>query len=345
MLLHLIVIVLSALGSMVVSLFVNYRLSHSDSQLSSLDHPNHRSLHDTPTPRSGGLAILAGMVPGCLSLTFLLSSPPGLGWLLLGFLIVSGLSFLDDHRDLSPLVRLLVQFLAASMIVVGGFELTIVSVGSLSFRLPETLAILTTLFSTVWMLNLYNFMDGMDGFAGGMGMFGFWFLSLFGLFGDNTFYSGVALVIALSNTGFLALNFPPAKIFMGDVGSVGMGYAAAALTLWGVQDGLFDLWVPLLIFSPFIVDASYTLGRRLLKREKVWQAHRSHYYQWLVRRGWGHRKTVLAEYLLMGSCGISALWLHSGSTITILQGLLAWGLFYLALILWRHQFASNSEEE
>ena len=94
---------------------------------------------------------------------------------------------------------------------------------------------------------------------------------------------------------------------MGDVGSVTLGFLAGALALLGVNDGLFDIWVPALIFSPFIVDATVTLVRRLLRGEKVWLAHREHYYQRLVLAGWGHKKTVLVEYGLMVACGVSAL--------------------------------------
>jgi UDP-N-acetylmuramyl pentapeptide phosphotransferase/UDP-N-acetylglucosamine-1-phosphate transferase len=125
---------------------------------------------------------------------------------------------------------------------------------------------------------------------------------------------------------------------MGDVGSVSLGFVAAALAVMGVHDGLFDLWVPLLIFSPFVADATVTLVRRLLRGEKVWRAHREHYYQRLVLAGWGHRRTVLAEYLLMAVCGMAAvMYGHVGELwrLAILLGwvgaylVLAWGVHYV----------------
>jgi UDP-N-acetylmuramyl pentapeptide phosphotransferase/UDP-N-acetylglucosamine-1-phosphate transferase len=154
------------------------------------------------------------------------------------------------------------------------------------------------------MINLYNFMDGMDGFAGGMTLIGFSTLAWLGR-ADATF-TDVCLIVAAASAGFLIHNFPPAKIFMGDTGSTALGFLTAACTLWGSKANLFPLWIAILVFSPFIVDATVTLLRRLLRGEKVWQAHRSHYYQRLVLLGWGHRKTVLAEYVLMLACAGSA---------------------------------------
>ena len=120
---------------------------------------------------------------------------------------------------------------------------------------------------------------------------------------------------------------------MGDVGSVPMGFLAAALTVMGVHDGVFDIWVPLLIFSPFIVDATVTLFRRLLRGERVWHAHREHYYQRLVLAGWGHPRTVLAEYLLMLACGFSAVaYTQTGEPWRL--AILLWWVAAYAVLAW-----------
>ena len=118
---------------------------------------------------------------------------------------------------------------------------------------------------------------------------------------------------------------------MGDVGSVSTGFLAAALIVLGCRDGVFDLWVPLIVFSPFIVDATVTLVRRALHHEKVWQAHRDHYYQRLVLSGWGHRRTVLAEYGVMVLCGGLALFYQYASEEWRLVVLGAWGMVFLSL--------------
>ena len=122
--------------------------------------------------------------------------------------------------------------------------------------------------------------------------------------------SALALVcagIAAAAAGFLCFNFHPARIFMGDVGSVPLGFTAGALGLVGWRSGAWPLWFPLLVFAPFILDATVTLLRRALRGEKVWQAHRSHYYQRMVQMGLGHRGTALRAYGLMAGCGAAAL--------------------------------------
>ncbi|HSB49205.1 MAG TPA: glycosyl transferase, partial [Burkholderiales bacterium] len=155
--------------------------------------------------------------------------------------------------------------------------------------------------------NLYNFMDGSDGLAGGMALIGFSFYGAAAWFAGSTEFALVNFSIAAAAAAFLVFNFHPARIFLGDAGSVPLGFFAAALGLIGWLQHDWTWWFPILVFSPFVVDASVTLARRLLQREKVWQAHRDHYYQRLVQLGWGHRKTALAEYALMLACGVAAL--------------------------------------
>ncbi|HEX7952129.1 MAG TPA: glycosyl transferase, partial [Burkholderiales bacterium] len=131
--------------------------------------------------------------------------------------------------------------------------------------------------------------------------------------------------IATAAAGFLIFNFPPAKIFMGDVGSIPLGFLAGALGVAGWQLGLWPLWFPLVVFAPFVVDTSTTLVRRALRGERVWQAHRQHYYQRLILSGWSHRSTVLGEYGLMLICSAVAVYcLHAPAA--------AQSLFILALV-------------
>jgi UDP-N-acetylmuramyl pentapeptide phosphotransferase/UDP-N-acetylglucosamine-1-phosphate transferase len=141
------------------------------------------------------------------------------------------------------------------------------------------------------------------------------------------------LSVVAANLGFLLFNFPPARIFMGDAGSPVLGYLAAAFMLQAEHTRLFPLWIGVLIFSPFIVDATYTLLRRLLARRKIWQAHREHIYQRLVQSGWSHRRTVLWSYMLMLAAALTAIMaleLNPRVQWVILSG---WMLAYLAIIL------------
>jgi UDP-N-acetylmuramyl pentapeptide phosphotransferase/UDP-N-acetylglucosamine-1-phosphate transferase len=185
----------------------------------------------------------------------------------------------------------------------------------------------------VWMTNLYNFMDGMDGFAGGMTVIGFGLLGYLGWQAHHPVISIIASLQSAAAAGFLVYNFPPARIFMGDVGSVSIGFLAAALIVLGCRDGVFDLWVPVIIFSPFILDATVTLARRAFHHEKVWEAHRDHYYQRLVLSGWSHRRAVLAEYGVMALCGTFAVFYQYGSEEWRLVVLGAWGMVFLSLVL------------
>jgi UDP-N-acetylmuramyl pentapeptide phosphotransferase/UDP-N-acetylglucosamine-1-phosphate transferase len=136
--------------------------------------------------------------------------------------------------------------------------------------------------------------------------------------------AGVALLVAGAATGFLIHNFPPARIFMGDVGSIPLGFVFGSLTILGCQEHLFDVWVPVILFSPFIVDATVTVVRRALCGEKIWEAHRSHFYQRVVLLGWGHRRTVLAEYILMAACLGLALLYQYGTNAQRLVLLAIW---------------------
>lgn len=289
-----------------------------------MDHPNHRSLHATPIPRTGGIGILLGATGG-----WLLAWPAPLTPLLVLALGLGALSLADDFRGLSVKLRFGVQIAAAAAFV------------SLRPELPGgVLAAGLAVLALVWMTNLYNFMDGANGLAGGMAVSGFGFYAFASVShtagirwpGDD----GLALAstcVAAAAAGFLLFNFDPARIFMGDSGSIPLGFLAAGLGLVGWQKGVWPLAFPLLVFSPFIVDASVTLLKRLLRGEKIWQAHREHYYQRLIQMGLGHRRTALLEYGLMLACGLSAMvFLQPAPASTQAAVLLAWLGIYAVLM-------------
>jgi len=156
-----------------------------------------------------------------------------------------------------------------------------------------------------WITNLYNFMDGSDGLAGGMSVIGF---GAYALAAGASPLATVSLCIAAAAGAFLVFNFHPARIFLGDVGSIPLGFLAGALGLVGWRGDAWPLWFPLLVFAPFIADATVTLARRAARGERVWQAHREHYYQRLVRSRLGHRGTAALAYVAMGLCAAAALW-------------------------------------
>jgi len=253
-----------------------------------LDNPNERSLHVAPVPRTGGLAIMAAALAAGLAL--------GASFVTLGCTFaLAVVSFIDDRGGLPARVRFLAHGVAAA--------------AWLAVALPAApLWLLPILFlAIVWVTNLYNFMDGMDGLAGGMAAFGFGAYAVaFWLAGDAT-SALFSASIAAAAIAYLRFNFHPARIFMGDVGSIPLGFLAAVVGLQGWRDGAWPIWFPVAVFSPFIFDATVTLLRRAARGERIWEAHRTHYYQRLVQLGWGHRNTALAEYALMAGCAVVAL--------------------------------------
>ena len=332
-------------GVGVLSWWLTRRLSRRGSFSFLLDHPNERSLHDVPIPRTGGLAIIGSLFLGLIGFTVLeplaiTVDLPLSGWLhagnwILGMTILLGLvSFVDDRRGVPVWFRLGCQFAASGILAFGaGLLLPAIQFPLLGTIELTWLGIPLTILFFVWFTNLYNFMDGMDGFAGGMTVIGCGLLGYLGWQAQHPVIPVIATLQSAAAAGFLVRNFPPARIFMGDVGSVCTGFLVAALIVLGCRDGVFDLWVPLIAFSPFILDASVTLVRRAYRHEKVWEAHREHFYQRLVLSGWGHRRTVLAEYGVMALCGGFALLYQYALEEWRLVILGFWGLLFLSLAL------------
>jgi len=281
-----------------------------------LDHPNERSLHDAPVPRVGGLALVPAIAAGWV---FVPTAAPWSIWAPAALLFA--LSFLDDLRDLPVRVRLVAHLIAAAM-----------TAGTLVLPEAGWLAALGALLFIAWTTNLYNFMDGSDGLAGGMALIGFSGYAIGAWLGGAEALAFACLSISAASGVFLCFNFHPARVFLGDAGSIPLGFLAAALGVHGWIDGLWPVWFPPVVFSPFIVDASVTLMRRALRGERVWQAHRQHYYQRLVRSGWGHRRTALGEYVLMAACAAVGLAGMSRSIETQAALLAGCALVYLFLM-------------
>jgi len=324
--------VVIAVTAFVLATFLTYRFSRPGSGFYLLDHPNERSLHTSPTPRSGGVAIVIAIGLASLIWFYWHGAPAVVYGLAAGIAVVAGMSYLDDWHGLPVLGRLLGHAIGASLLLVSGLSLHSLSLpGIEGSSLPWVGWVFSLLF-LVWMTNLYNFMDGMDGFAGGMAVFGFGTFAILGLMAGQLSFAGLCLAAAASAAGFLVFNFPPARIFMGDTGSATLGLLAGGLSLWGSREGIFPFWIALLVFSPFIVDASVTLVQRLLRSERVWQAHKTHYYQRLVQSGWGHRRTVLAEYALMLACSFSALAARNADPMWQWLVIGGWALIYMLLM-------------
>jgi len=322
-------IAISIISFVVAALAVGW-LARGRAARLALDEPNARSLHATAVPRSGGIGLLLGIAAGWAYAAPLL--PWGF-WAALVLLIA--VSLLDDLRGLSAALRLAAHLLAAAL------------AAPALLGMQESLLLLALAVLAIgWMCNLYNFMDGADGLAGGMAVCGFLAYATAAWLAGSMQFALLNLAIAAAAAGFLLHNFHPARIFLGDAGAVPLGFLAAAFGIIGWTQHDWTWWFPLLVFSPFIVDASVTLARRLLSGLRIWEAHRDHYYQRLVLLGLGHRGTAFAEYALMAACGLAALWVMTFTTTLQYAALAAAGVLYVALIIvieraWRAQRAAR----
>lgn len=281
------------------------------------DVPNERSLHDEPIPRIGGVGLMAGVLSAWALMFTSLA-----WWVVIPVLALFAVSLLDDMRDLPVRQRLLAHIIAAAVLVFGS-----------GMMAQSVMLALVVLLGVVWMTNLYNFMDGSDGLAGGMTFFGFTMYGVAALMHGDDVQAMLNFSVGAAALGFLYYNLYPAKVFMGDAGSIPLGFLAAAMGLWGWQQGHWPAWFPLLVFSPFVVDASITLLKRSLRRKKIWLPHREHYYQRLVQIGWGHRNVALFEYALMFAVGASAIWGLRQADEWPWHLFLVWGAIYAVLML------------
>ena len=285
-----------------------------------LDVPNQRSSHTRPVPRGGGLVIVAGFLVGLAAWLVLGGSlsPRALGWLG-GALLVAAISFVDDLRSLPAAPRLAVHLLGALLLTLAGAQ---------ERELPLPLALLLAFAWIALVTNVYNFMDGIDGLAASQAVVAGAALVAAGSLVRNPLVAVGGGLCAAAAAGFLVFNLPPARLFMGDVGSTFLGFSFAGVSLLaniGVGGGRLPIEFGLILFAPFLFDSLVTLSRRVLRGERWYAAHRSHYYQRLVRRGISHGQ-VTCLYAGLGVVAASAALagLYAEERVRVLLALVAY---------------------
>ncbi|HCK66363.1 MAG TPA: hypothetical protein DHW49_08855, partial [Anaerolineae bacterium] len=295
------------------------------------DHPNERSSHVTPTPRGGGLAIVLLVIGTAITSMKEAEINHVIVYIACG-IVIAFLGWRDDVSSLSPKIRFIVQGLVAaiSIYVLGYFKsVTIPLFGELQ------LGVVGIIITFLWILgltNAYNFMDGIDGIAGGVALAGAcsWVFLADNM--GNNFVFWISFAIVGSSLGFLFHNWSPAKIFMGDVASTFLGYTFAVLPLLSADEGGDALMLGTLIMWTFIMDAGITFIRRVIKRENVFAAHRTHVYQRLVAGGYKHATISLLYIfltLLAGLLSYAWSWGQAYAPPLIIIGLpLIWILLY-----------------
>jgi len=298
------------------------------------DIPNARSSHDRPKPRFGGIAIV-----GAFAVTFAglcLFQPAARAFIPLaaGALILFAAGIVDDWRGLGVTTRLLVQCVAAAVAIATGTLLDHIALPGGHTIHFGWFAYPLTLFVFLASINFYNFVDGIDGLAAGGAFIAGGFFAGIALMVHQPALAAVAAIASASALGFLQYNFPPSRLFMGDGGSTFFGYCFAGLAITGARlDPGIPVFIPLLLLSSLYVDAALTIVRRLSRGEKVFQPHRTHYYQRLLQLGFNHKQVTLVEYLIMVLLGVSAvLYMRAGGLFAPFA-LAAWlTLFTLAIL-------------
>jgi Fuc2NAc and GlcNAc transferase len=300
-----------------------------------LDVPDSRSAHDKPMPSSGGIAMVVVFTAGIVYylagglLTARESS------LFLGCLPIALVGLIDDFRNLDFRWRLAIQFASAIYVVLLAGTAPAIRFGPFTLDFALLVHIMAVL-AFVWLLNLFNFMDGIDGLAAGEASFVMLMASFLFLSGGNPALPAVALLAASVALGFLVWNWPPAKIFMGDVGSNFLAYSLGAIAVVSIVTGSMNPWSWLLLLGVFVVDATYTLCYRFLHGQRWYEAHSSHGYQHLARRVNSHGYVTLAVLVVNCMWLAPLAWLAGRNSD---QGLLLTVIGYLPLTLlaWKLQ--------
>ena len=304
-----------------------------------IDHPNDRSSHSVPTPRGGGVAIVVSFLVFILGmgLTGLVERSLCFALVVSGSL-VAVLGFIDDRRPLAAKWRFAGHAAAAGWLIFWISPLPPVPVLGVSLNLGPATAILAAVY-VVWSINLFNFMDGIDGLASleaiavSLGGALIWWLA------QPEGYWPVPVLFAACVTGFLFLNFPPARIFMGDAGSGFLGLVLALLALWSSRAVPHLFWAWFILEGCFMVDATTTLVRRVTRGERFNQAHRNHAYQYAARRLGAHKPVTLAVL------AINVLWLLPlavAVAINLLDGIVALTIAYAPLVWLAFRFKAGN---
>jgi len=261
-----------------------------------LDIPNNRSLHTVAIPRGGGLAIVITFLLSLVGLFLFDFISVNMAVSLIGAtLLVAGVGLWDDYHDSSIILRLFVHFMSAFWLL---FWLNESQLNHLFYfyYLSDWFLLFLTSFLLVWLLNLYNFMDGIDGIASSEAVFTSAALGVFAYIDGHINISLVAFSLMMSTLGFLIFNWPPAKIFMGDVGSGFLGIAIGGIMLALMSESQL-VWPYIVLLGVFLIDATVTLLIRFFRKERWYEAHCSHAYQHAARK-WGHAKVTMSINLI-----------------------------------------------
>lgn len=294
-----------------------------------LDIPNERSSHTVPIPRLGGVGLVCGVWAVAVTASTVRVHP--LLWMALFSTLPLYLLIYDDvlaafGRHMKQMPKFAAQFTASTLFILkSGLMLHTITIPSIGQMHLGWIAVPATFLWLLYVTNIYNFMDGIDGLAGSQGLLIAATLFAIATSAGSSALPILALAVAGASMGFLVFNRPPASIIMGDVGSAFLGFLLAACGVLGEQEGVSFLTMPILL-GPFLFDATYTILRRLLQGENIFQAHRSHLYQRLARLGINPALVDLTYVTALLPCGLSAVFLYQGRMVASVA---AWAVFLM----------------
>jgi Fuc2NAc and GlcNAc transferase len=289
-----ILMVIVLLFSIVVTaIYINYSIKNEI-----IDIPNDRSSHTHPTPRGGGISISLSIIIGAIITYYL-------GFLSIfefaaifgSILIIAIVGWFDDHNDISFYWRIIFYSVASIWCMFWVGSLDSIKIGSIILPMSLPVGSVVTFLGLVWFTNLYNFMDGTDGLAAIQAICAALFSGILLLYTKHDGLALISFIILSSCVGFLYWNFPPAKIFMGDIGSCVLGFTFGLLAVMSDLSGAIPVSVWCILLSVFICDSTFTLLKRILDGDKWYSAHRSHAYQRLAQMGMSHKKLALMIFL------------------------------------------------
>ncbi len=315
-------------------------------RLKIMDIPGHRSSHKTPIPRIGGTGIIIGVI--IASLIVCRITPSLIVAVSLGG-VVAVVSFLDDIFSLPSILRLVVHLLGAGLVIyLIGLEIPAIGLPFPQHAepLPKIVGLILATLFVVGFLNFFNFMDGINGISSAQGVIGGITLSILFAMHANANSVVISAAIAGGCLGFLPHNFPKAKIFMGDVGSTALGFALAMLTVVGASRTSIPWVAYMLPFSLYLYDGTFTVIKRISRRENFMKPHREHHYQLLIRSGWSHAKVTGVYTMQFITCSVLAVLYASTESqhlrLGILLAVLGWfGVF--SILVYRY-FARKGKE-
>lgn len=291
-------------------------------QIKAVDQPNYRKVHQKAMPRIGGLAIFGAFLIGYFVLR---PEDEHAVYILLGAILIILTGFLDDLLNITPKAKLLGQLAAAGIVIYGGLQVTFITLPLIGVIEFGYLSIPITLLWIVGITNAINLIDGLDGLAAGVSTIALIAMAVMAAIMGDVFVMGVALVLAASAIGFLFYNFHPAKIFMGDTGSLFLGFMISVLALSGFKNvALISFIIPVLMLGVPVSDTFFAIIRRIRLKQPISAPDKSHLHHRLIAIGFSHRQTVIIIYFIAILFGVTAI-LFSQATV--------WGAVVLLIVV------------